>query len=436
MMRNPLRQVFDFKRQELPVVILLFVFFFLVIAVFQMLYPLKKGLFLANYGADRELYAKLLNIAAAALGVIAFTALYNRLQRQRLIYVLCTFFVFCFIVLTQTLANPGALPVWGFYLLGDLVTTLMVATFWAYSTDISTSDQAKRLFGVIGAGGIIGGVAGSALVRALLEKIGMQGLLWLAAAMMGAIIVVIFWTETLISGSGVFKQAAGPRLAEFQEPKKSSKSSAVIEGAKLVMGSKYLMAIVGIMAFYEIASQTMDYQFSSLTESVTGVTETQAFVADIRFYANLLSVVVQFFLVSFIMRKLGLVTALLVLPLAIAGSSAAFFAVATLPVASLLHISDNGLNYSLQQTARESLYVVTTPDEKYKARAFTNMFVQRVAKGLSIFTVLGLVALQLKVEYLSLVTISVAIGMVLCSIYAGRQFAEKSAAEEGFREAA
>ena len=90
----------------------------------------------------------------------------------------------------------------------------------------------------------------------------------------------------------------------------------------------------------------------------------------------------------------------------------------------------------LQQTARESLYVVTTPDEKYKARAFTNMFVQRVAKGVSIFTVMGLVALQVKVQYLSLVTIAVAIGMVLCSVYAGRRFATKSETEEEFREAA
>jgi AAA family ATP:ADP antiporter len=263
----------------------------------------------------------------------------------------------------------------------------------------------------------------------------MQGLLWLAAAMMGAIVVVIMRTETLISGSGVFRQAAGPRVVESTKPEESSQSRAAIEGARLVMRSKYLAAIVGIMACYEIASQTMDYQFSFLGESVAGVTETQAFIADIRFYANVLSVVVQLFLVSFIMRKFGLVVALLVLPLAIVGSSTAFLVVATLPVASLLHISDNGLNYSLQQTARESLYVVTTPDEKYKARAFTNMFVQRLAKGLSIFTVMGLVALQVRVEYLSLVTISVAVGMIVCSVYAGRQFARKSAAAEEVRAA-
>ena len=52
-----------------------------------------------------------------------------------------------------------------------------------------------------------------------------------------------------------------------------SKTSAAIEGAQLVMRSKYLAAIVGIMAFYEMASQVVDYQFSSLTEGVSGETE-------------------------------------------------------------------------------------------------------------------------------------------------------------------
>jgi AAA family ATP:ADP antiporter len=87
-----------------------------------------------------------------------------------------------------------------------------------------------------------------------------------------------------------------------------------------------------------------------------------------------------------------------------------------------MNIYHNGLNYSLQQTARESLYVVTTPAEKYKARAFTNMFVQRLAKGLSIFLVMGLQLLSLDIRYLSVITILVAATMILCSVFAGRVF--------------
>ncbi len=180
------------------------------------------------------------------------------------------------------------------------------------------------------------------------------------------------------------------------------------------------------MAFYEMASQVMDYQISFMMENLSGVTATQAAFVDVRLYTNVLSVIVQFFLVSFVMRRLGLVAALLVLPLGILGFSAAFIAVPTLLAANYMNIFHNGVNYSMQQTARESLYVVTTPDEKYKARAFTNMFVQRLAKGFSIFLLMGLNLLHLESQYASIITIAVATAMVLCSIFAGRTFGQKT----------
>ena len=152
-------------------------------------------------------------------------------------------------------------------------------------------------------------------------------------------------------------------------------------------------------------------------------------MAGVYSWATLLSVVVQFFLVSFIMRRFGLVTALLVLPISLIGSSAGFFIAPSLLAVSLMVVFDNGLNYSLQQTARESLYTPTTPDEKYKARAFTNMFVQRFAKGLSIFAVMGLGLLGVSVRSLSLLTIAVLVLMALCGVYAGRRFSELSQAE-------
>jgi AAA family ATP:ADP antiporter len=433
-MSNPLRQILDIRKREFGVVLLLFLFFFLVIAVFQLLRPLKKGLFIEQYGAALELYAKLANILVAALAVAAFTFLYNRLSRQRLIYVLSAFFVVSFLILFQTLPGKGAVSVWGFYLLGDLVSTLWVACFWAYATDLASADQAKRLFGFVGGGGVVGGLAGISLAKFLLGALQTEQLIVLAAGMIAALVAITFGIESLLARGAAFHASAGPRPVS-SKPEKSG-TSAALEGARLVLRSPYLAAIVGIMAFYEMASQVMDFQYSHLAESFEGAVATQAFFADIGFYANALAVGVQFLLVSLIMRRLGLTVALLVLPLAILGSSGAFLVAPTLAAASLLHISDNGLNYSIQQTARESLYVVTTPDEKYKARAFTNMFVQRLAKGLSIFLLMGLLALQIEINLMSLVTIVVAVLMILFSLYAGREFARKSRTEERQPEAA
>ncbi|MBI4455809.1 MAG: hypothetical protein HY644_07920 [Acidobacteria bacterium] len=425
-MKRVMREICDCRQGELPVVVLQFSFFFLVIAVFQILKPLKKGLFIASYGAHAELYAKLANILVAAVAVVIFTLLYNRLGRKWLIYIVSLFFIVCFLLLPNALAGARPAAIWVFYLIGDLVSTVMVAAFWAYLTDISTADQAKRLFGVIGVGGVIGGWVGVSVAKMLRQMLGMKGLLFVSAAAIAGVIATIFITEFLISRSKTFRIYSPVAPLQNPAPSGAFKMSAVIEGARLVTRSKYLAAILGVMAFYEVTSQLMDYQWSTLAEQLQGVEQTQQFMANVYFYANTLSVLVQFFLVSLIMRKFGLAVALLILPIAALGSSAAFLALPTLYVSSLLIVSDNGLNYSIQQTARETLYVPASLDEKYKARAFTNMFVQRLAKGVGILIPIALGIEGLNVRYLSLVSIPSVILMALCGVYAGRRFGRKS----------
>jgi AAA family ATP:ADP antiporter len=425
--KNPLRVIFDFSREELPVVLLMFSFFFLFILVFQMLRPLKKGMFVESFGADLELYAKLLNIVLSIIAVVVYTYLVNHLKRHKLLYVISGFFALCFAGLSFVLGQETrpAWSIWAFYLLGDLLTTMMVAAFWAYLTDITNPDQAKRLYGPIGTGGVIGGWFGATTAMVLLKPLGTPNILMIAAGFMVLLMVVTFTIEFLVHRSTLFKKVAAPLGGQ-------SNFGAALEGARLTFASRYLFAIMGLMFFYEIGSQVNDYQFSRFTQELKGLAETQAYMTNASFYANLLAVVVQLFLVSFIMRKFGLTTALLILPVALIASSTSFFLAPTLLVAMFLFVSDNGLNYSIQQTSRESLYVVTSPEAKYKSRAFTNMFIQRLAKGLGIFILFGLGLLGLRgasFRYLSIVTVVVMLILIGLSIYAGRQFAKMEAEE-------
>ena len=116
----------------------------------------------------------------------------------------------------------------------------------------------------------------------------MQGLLVLAATFMGIILIVVYLTEVLVKSAPSFRSSNGHKPSEAAEPEKSSKLGAALEGARLVTQSKYLLAIVGIMGFYEMASQLMDYQFATATEPLSGVTTTQQFVANVNFFPTLL----------------------------------------------------------------------------------------------------------------------------------------------------
>lgn len=422
--KNPLKALFDFKREEVSIALLMFSFNFIVIAIFQILRPLKKGYVVALYGAEPELYMRLLNIVVAALAVVVFTFLYNRLPRQRVIYAFCLFFAVSFIALRFLLLKPNIVVAWWYYLQVDLITTIWMAAFWGYLTDISTSDQAKRLYGLIGTGGVSGGLVGILTAKILVGSLGESGLLILSAVLMLTVGFITFAVESSLRRSKAFGHAIPESQVGKEPEKKASKFSAAIEGAKLAFRSKYLAAIVGIMAFYEIASQVMNYMLSKKSEVLSGVTTTQAFFIDIQLFANILSVIVQLFLVSFIMRKFGLAVALCVLPVGALLCTGTFMAIPALMTASLMFISENGFNYSIQQTAREALYVPTSPDEKYKARAFTNMFVQRAAKGVAIGGTLLFISIGVTIRLLGFFAIAALAGMALLGIYNGRRFNE------------
>ena len=117
----------------------------------------------------------------------------------------------------------------------------------------------------------------------------------------------------------------------------------------------------------------------------------------------------QLFLTSFVMKRYSVKAALLFLPLAILGGTLGFVPLPTLAFVGFMSVSDNALNYSINQSAKEALYTPTSQDEKYKAKSFIDMFVQRAAKVAAVALNLGLTALVITdVRWLS-----VAVGVLL-----------------------
>jgi AAA family ATP:ADP antiporter len=140
---------------------------------------------------------------------------------------------------------------------------------------------------------------------------------------------------------------------------------------------------------------------------------------------NIVSMLVQLFLTSFVMSRLGVGIALMILPVAALAGSMGFMALPILVMGSALNTLDNGFSYSINQSAKEALYVPTTRDEKYKAKAFIDMFVQRFAKAVAVGVSLGITMVFREfssLRYLSAFTIGIIILWIFAVRYAGRRF--------------
>ncbi|MCC7431174.1 hypothetical protein IT568_10050 [bacterium] len=428
---NPLKDIFSVPKTELPRSLMMSFVFFLVITVFWILKPIKKSLFLSfykesgftflgiNFNAEQsELLAKILNLVVAFFAVWAFSLLANKFRREKLVYIFSAFFILTLVVYSQLISLPSDVTVWTFYLYGDLFSTLMVATFFAFLNDSVTPENAKKLYGLIGFGGVFGGVFSTTTLKTLqkAEVLSSEGFLLASAGVMVLIILFSFFAS---------KKVSLKLVTEAIE--KKTKENPALEGGKLVFSSKYLLSIVAIVGLYEMVSTIMDFQFSSAIVNLVPKEKIGDAFATAFAATNIVAMIVQLFFTSFVMNRFGVGIALLVLPVCALSGSVGFLFFPSVLTGSLLNTADNGFSYSINQSAKETLYVPTSQDEKYKAKAFIDMFVQRFAKALAVgFSLLiTLIFTDFStIPYLSVLSVVLLLLWILAVRFAGRKFEE------------
>lgn len=437
--------------------------FFLIISGYWILKPLKKSLFIEYYkeggfalfnandpmtGSEAEMLAKVLNLVVAVVAVAVFSFLAKSFKREKLMLIFCGFFSACYAIYYFLLPNGEGRGLsegtaWTFYLFGDLFATLMVATFFAFLNDSVAPGQAKRLYGLVIFGGTLGGAVGSMILREYINKLSASQ--WMLAEIgWAALIAVVAWTAGTLIRRNLDPEAEA-RISE-ERAKRDAEKKAIVErtghpaliGAKLVFRSPYLLAIVAIVGLYEMSSQIMDFQFTSSIEHFLTKDLIGSQFADTYATTNLLALVVQLFLTSLIMQRFGVTTALLIPPLFALAGSGAFFIVPVLAFGQFLNTADNALGYSVGQSGREALYTATTREEKYYAKAFIDMFVQRFAKVVSVGISLIIVALGFEtnfggVRWLTLATFVFLTGWIFAAAYAGQRFKKMTSASEEIR---
>lgn len=428
------KNFFDIKKNEWPNVLLMSLFFFMVIATFWVLKPLKRGLLVNFYqdnplqllgtsfaGAEVEQLAKVVNMIVVYAIVVLFTYLSRKLKRQHLNLFLNLFFGGLFILFAILLKSPDPATSWSFYVLGDMFNSAMVTFFWAYSNDIFNSDQAKRTYGIVGLGGIIGGIVGSTFVVGYVGEVGRSTLLYFCLIPLAVMVTIGYIVNR--------RAKPAPEKKEQKPCAEGKRCNALFEGANIVFRSKYLIAIVGIIGLYEIVSNIVDFQLSAtIASGISGDLEKDAYFGFVGQITSIISLIVQLFLTSFVMKRYGVGIALLFLPIAITLGSIGFLVIPSLLFVTIMSASDNSLNYSINQSAKEALYTPTEQDVKYKAKAFIDMFIQRFAKVLAVvlnLVVAAWVGLE-HVRWLSIVCLIILVFWMLVVRYAGREFEKKA----------
>lgn len=388
-----LRPFSKVHRGEGVVAALMLVCVFLILTSYYVMKTVREGLILAGgtfglRGDELKTYATGA-MALLLIGIVpAYGLLANRVRRIRLInisYALVIGSLLGFFVLGG-LGVPVGLP---FFIWLGLVSVFLIAQFWSYANDVYTEEQGKRLFAIIAIGGSIGAVLGPRIAK-LGDTFVMMPV---AAGILVVCLVLLNTVEKLHREAGSNPHEAEPITGSG--------------GFSLVLHDRYLLLIAAMLMVANLVNTTGEYILSSVAREhamalvpatahadLAGAARDAAIAADRReiikafygdFFAwvNLAGFVIQAFLVSRVIKLIGVRRALFVLPVVAFGGYAAIAIAGGLALVRIAKIAENGTDYSLQNTVRQTLFLPTSRAVKYKAKAAIDTFFMRAGDTLS-----------------------------------------------------
>jgi ATP:ADP antiporter, AAA family len=362
-------KIVDVKPEELRALWLGFFFFFVVLAGYYVIRPIRDNIGATQYENLWWMFTVVLvtMIAANAL----FSAVVARMPRRRFIPIAYRFFILNLIIffVVMQFIPPGKQR-WvdiSFFIWVSVFNLFATAIFWSFMTDLFTNEQGKRLFGFIAVGGSLGGILGPIITTSLVHYVSTGVLLLICAGML----------ELAAQSIRFFP-------AEFRRHDSKSSEDATAEqpiggkfwdGVTHICKSPYLFALFLFILLYTLTSTWTYFQQSALTK--TGFADKAArtaFFAKLDLTINTLTLVMQIFVTGRLMKFLGVTVTLLFMPvLSLFGFAAMGFA-PVLAVLATFQVARRASTFAFMRPAREVLFTVLRREDKYKAKSFIDTF--------------------------------------------------------------
>ena len=395
-----------------------FAYFFCLLAGYYVLRPLRDEMAIAG-GVHNLQWLFTATFVAMLAAVPVFGAVVARWPRRRFIPLVYHFFaaniaVF-WLLLTFDVAQVQVARV--FFVWISVFNLFAVSVFWSYMADLYTSEQGKRLFGFIAAGGSAGALLGPALTLGLALPLGPVNLL----------LVALLFLELAITCVRRLEPASAPcARAETAPPAQTQPGDAALGGGwfagiAMVLRSPYLAGIALWVGLLSLAGTFLYFQQANIVAAASDdpAVRTRIF-AGIDLAIGALTIAVQFVATGRLITRFGVGRAAAVLPLVFGlGFLALAFVPALLAVIAFQALQRTA-NFALSNPAREVLFTVLAREEKYKAKNVIDIVVFRGADAASGWLFALLRGAGLELSAISLATVPVAAAWLALALALGR----------------
>ena len=390
-----------------------FAYFFCLLAGYYVLRPLRDEMGVAGGVRNLQwLFTATFLVMLAAVPL--YGALVARLPRRRLIPVVYHFFAANLLVfwLLLIFEVEKVIVARVFFVWISVFVLFAVSVFWSFMADLFTSEQGKRLFAYIAAGGTAGSLAGPALTIGLAELLGPANLLVVAALFLETAVLCVWRLE-----------AASPRL-EAEVPETATQEAlggGWLAGIRLLLRSPYLAGIALWVSLLSIAATFLYFQQAGIVAAASDdpAVRTRMF-ASVDLAVGVLTLIVQCFATSKLIARFGIGAALAFLPIVFAAGFAVLAAAPMLVVVIGFQALQRTANFAISNPAREVLFTVVSREEKYKAKNVIDIVAVRGADAAGGWLFAALRSLGMELQALSLAAIPIAAVCLAIALALGR----------------
>jgi len=413
---------------------------FLILMAYYVLKPVREALILGEGSAELKSYMSAGQVVLLAFIVPLYSRLVARFVRIRLINVVTAFFVSC-LLLFYVLARFHVPLAIVFFLWIGIFNLMVIAQFWSFANDIYTKDQGERLFAIVGFGASLGAVTGSRIADRLIEPVGIYQMMLVGAVILIAQLVLTNYLDRRGPGHAAMPAATKGGTA----PPKTSGSDAFA----LVFKTRYLLLMALMLMLLNWVNTTGEYILGSIvTDSVSktvaagggGGLSTEQLIGDFYSkyftYVNIVGLLLQLFVVSRVVKYLGVSKAVIIHPLISLCAYNVLIFIPTLTAVLTAKVAENSTDYSLNNTVRNMLFLPCTYEEKFSAKQAIDSFFVRMGDVLSAGLVfLGTAVFSLQPKQFAFVNAIIVVAWLAIAWRVGRHYDARTA-ERGRQPAA
>jgi len=402
-----LRLFTDVRAGEGFTAFLMFANVFLILCAYYFIKPLREGwIAISDISGLSKMEVKAYSSFGQSLLLIPVVWFYGRLSgRYRRSDLITRSTLFCMLNMAFFWAiQPGLfienLPYTGiiFYLWVGMFGVFVVAQFWAFAADVYTVERGNRLFPVIAIGATSGAAFGSWITENLVES-GLFTTEWLLLAAMIPLAVSIVISR-IVDGR-MHEQTAGTKATPSPEIEDSGRNAiSIVFTSRLLLATALITLLLswvntnGENLLFRVVQEFLKGQALkggvSDTNALLVFTRdgTTAFYGNFYFWVNIVALLLQAFVASRLLKYGGFGVILLTMPVVALVSYTAMAFIPILAIVKAMKIAENSTDYSINNTARNVLWLPVSAELKYKGKPTIDSLFVRVGDGIAALTVL------------------------------------------------